>query len=88
MSVSMMSRRVRRIGVRESEGEVGAEPRDGDRYRLTVVEQPAPLSPDAMASVAYGSEAIIPVLALAGGTGLGFTLPVTPVDGRLFASRA
>ncbi|MEV5894946.1 hypothetical protein [Nonomuraea fuscirosea] len=31
----------------------------------------------AMASVAYGPEAIVLVLALAGGAGLGFTIPVT-----------
>lgn len=37
----------------------------------------AALSLDAMASVAYGAEAIVLVLALAGSAGLGITLPVT-----------
>lgn len=37
----------------------------------------AALSLDAMASVAYGPEAIVLMLALAGGAGMGFTLPVT-----------
>ncbi|WP_284740405.1 APC family permease [Amycolatopsis sp. RTGN1] len=48
-----------------------------DRHRLSVVGGLAALSLDAMASVAYGPEAIVIVLAAAGGTGLGFTLPVT-----------
>ncbi|MGW7274988.1 APC family permease [Streptomyces sp. NPDC054864] len=49
----------------------------GDRHRLTAVQGLAALSLDAMASVAYGPEAIVLVLAAAGGHGLGFTLPVT-----------
>ncbi|HEY2061408.1 MAG TPA: APC family permease [Amycolatopsis sp.] len=49
----------------------------GERHRLSVVGGLAALSLDAMASVAYGPEAIVIVLAVAGGTGLGFTLPVT-----------
>ncbi|MEV7005178.1 APC family permease [Streptosporangium sp. NPDC051022] len=54
------------------------EPSDtGDRHRLSVVGGLAALSLDAMASVAYGPEAIVLVLALAGGAGLGFTVPVT-----------
>ncbi|WP_409465243.1 APC family permease [Amycolatopsis sp. GA6-003] len=52
-------------------------PRAADRHRLSVVGGLAALSLDAMASVAYGPEAIVVVLAVAGGTGLGFTLPVT-----------
>ena len=48
-----------------------------ERHRLTVVSGLAALSLDAMASVAYGPEAIVIVLAVAGGTGLGFTVPVT-----------
>ncbi|GHJ44188.1 putative amino acid permease [Catellatospora sp. TT07R-123] len=48
-----------------------------DRDRLSVIGGLAALSLDAMASVAYGPEAIVLVLAAAGGTGLGFTLPVT-----------
>ncbi len=50
---------------------------NAERHRLTVVGGLAALSLDAMASVAYGPEAIVLVLALAGGAGLGFTLPVT-----------
>ncbi|MEC3976018.1 APC family permease [Amycolatopsis sp. H20-H5] len=50
---------------------------DGERHRLTVTGGLAALSLDAMASVAYGPEAIVLVLAVAGGAGLGFTLPVT-----------
>ncbi|WP_432845732.1 APC family permease [Amycolatopsis sp. CA-161197] len=49
----------------------------GERHRLSVVGGLAALSLDAMASVAYGPEAIVIVLAVAGGSGLGFTLPVT-----------
>ncbi|WP_116206690.1 APC family permease [Amycolatopsis circi] len=52
-------------------------PPAADRHRLSVVGGLAALSLDAMASVAYGPEAIVLVLAVAGGTGLGFTLPVT-----------
>lgn len=48
-----------------------------ERHRLSVTGGLAALSLDAMASVAYGPEAIVLVLALAGGTGLGFTVPVT-----------
>ncbi|WP_283137589.1 APC family permease [Rhizohabitans arisaemae] len=57
----------------------------GDRHRLTVVGGLAALSLDAMASVAYGPEAIVLVLALAGGLGLGFTLPVTLTIAALLA---
>ncbi|MFI7613526.1 APC family permease [Nonomuraea terrae] len=54
------------------------EPPDtGERHRLSVAGGLAVLSLDAMASVAYGPEAIVLVLALAGGAGLGFTIPVT-----------
>ncbi|MFF2551091.1 APC family permease [Nocardia sp. NPDC058058] len=44
---------------------------------LTVSTGLAGLSLDAMASVSYGPEAIVLVLAAAGSAGLGFTLPVT-----------
>jgi amino acid transporter len=44
---------------------------------LSVTGGLAALSLDAMASVAYGPEAIVIVLAFAGGAGLGYTLPVT-----------
>ncbi|MFD3503091.1 APC family permease [Streptomyces sp. NPDC058676] len=63
--------------------ETGAAPADddppdtGERHRLTALTGLAALSLDAMASVAYGPEAIVLVLAAAGAHGLGFTLPVT-----------
>jgi amino acid transporter len=56
---------------------VGVAGGHGVRDRLTVVDGLAALSLDAMASVAYGPEAIVLVLAAAGGAGLGLTLPVT-----------
>ncbi|MFF0837524.1 MULTISPECIES: APC family permease [unclassified Streptomyces] len=49
----------------------------GERDRLTVPQGLAALSLDALASVAYGPEAIVVVLAVAGSRGLGFTLPIT-----------
>lgn len=48
-----------------------------ERRRLTTSSGLAGLSLDAMASVAYGPEAITLVLAAAGTVGLGFTLPVS-----------
>ncbi|MER5300024.1 APC family permease [Streptomyces lasiicapitis] len=57
----------------------------GDRHRLTALQGLAALSLDAMASVAYGPEAIVLVLAAAGGYGLGFTLPVTLAIAGLLA---
>ncbi|WP_199550884.1 APC family permease [Streptomyces sp. N35] len=63
------------------------EPPDthGERHRLTALSGLAALSLDAMASVAYGPEAIVLVLAAAGGHGLGFTLPVTLAIAGLLA---
>ncbi|MFD0372421.1 APC family permease [Streptomyces sp. NPDC127114] len=57
----------------------GAEepPDTGARHKLTTLTGVAALSLDAMASVAYGPEAIVLVLGAAGVYGLGFTLPVT-----------
>jgi amino acid transporter len=52
-------------------------PGEDDQHRLSVVGGLAALSLDAMASVAYGPEAIVIVLAVAGGAGLGYTVPVT-----------
>ncbi|MGW6465655.1 APC family permease [Streptomyces rubiginosohelvolus] len=49
----------------------------GERHRLTALQGLSALSLDAMASVAYGPESIVLVLAAAGAYGLGFTLPVT-----------
>ncbi|MFI7215819.1 APC family permease [Micromonospora maritima] len=59
--------------------------RGADRDRLTVPGGLAALSLDAMASVAYGPEAIVLVLAVAGGAGLGLTLPVTLAIAGLLA---
>ncbi|MEU2558503.1 APC family permease [Streptomyces longispororuber] len=60
-------------------------PDSGERHRLTAVQGLAALSLDAMASVAYGPEAVVLVLAAAGGHGLGFTLPVTLAIAALLA---
>ncbi|MGW1885680.1 APC family permease [Streptomyces sp. NPDC001970] len=60
-------------------------PDTGARHKLTAVTGLAALSLDAMASVAYGPEAIVLVLAAAGGYGLGFTLPVTLAIAGLLA---
>lgn len=58
--------------------EAGAEePPDQQRHRLTALGGLSALSPDAMASVAYGPEPVVPVPTAAGSYGLGFTLPVT-----------
>ncbi|NEA99100.1 APC family permease [Streptomyces sp. SID13726] len=71
--------------------EPGATPADeeppdtGERHRLTAVTGLAALSLDAMASVAYGPEAIVLVLAAAGAHGLGFTMPVTLAIASLLA---
>ncbi|WP_329097308.1 APC family permease [Streptomyces sp. NBC_01439] len=56
---------------------VRTPPEAPDRHRLTALQGLAALSLDAMASVAYGPESIVLVLAAAGAYGLGFTLPVT-----------
>ncbi|MFJ5265466.1 APC family permease [Streptomyces sp. NPDC088387] len=63
----------------------GEPPDSGERHRLTAVTGLAALSLDAMASVAYGPEAIVLVLAAAGAHGLGFTLPVTLAIAGLLA---
>ncbi|WP_194818499.1 APC family permease [Nocardia sp. XZ_19_385] len=52
---------------------------------LTVPTGLAGLSLDAMASVSYGPEAIVLVLAVAGGAGLGLTVPVTLAIAALLA---
>ncbi|EFL18521.1 APC family permease [Streptomyces sp. C] len=64
-------------------GAAGAE--SGERHRLTALQGLAALSLDAMASVAYGPESIVLVLAAAGAYGLGFTLPVTVAIAALLA---
>ncbi|MET9416699.1 APC family permease [Streptomyces klenkii] len=62
-----------------------ARPSAEDRHRLTTLQGLAALSLDAMASVAYGPESIVLVLAAAGAYGLGFTLPVTFAIAALLA---
>jgi amino acid transporter len=62
-----------------------ATARAGDRHKLTALQGLAALSLDAMASVAYGPEAIVLVLAVAGAYGMGFTLPVTLAIAGLLA---
>ncbi|MGK5548563.1 APC family permease [Streptomyces sp. URMC 127] len=62
-----------------------ARPPAEDRHRLTAPQGLAALSLDAMASVAYGPESIVLVLAAAGAHGLGFTLPVTFAIAALLA---
>ncbi|MCX5442278.1 APC family permease [Streptomyces sp. NBC_00056] len=57
----------------------------GDRHKLTALQGLAALSLDAMASVAYGPESIVLVLAVAGAYGMGFTLPVTLAIAGLLA---
>ncbi|MFE7386644.1 APC family permease [Streptomyces sp. NPDC057582] len=65
--------------------DVEEPPDTGARHKLTAVTGLAALSLDAMASVAYGPEAIVLVLAAAGAYGLGFTLPVTLAIAALLA---
>ncbi|MCQ4043588.1 APC family permease [Streptantibioticus rubrisoli] len=60
-------------------------PDTGDRHKLTALGGLAALSLDAMASVAYGPESIVLVLAAAGAHGLGYTLPVTLAIAALLA---
>jgi amino acid transporter len=50
---------------------------DRHRHRLTAVTGLAALGLDALASTAYGPEAIVLALAVAGSAGIGLTLPVT-----------
>ncbi|WP_420000552.1 APC family permease [Streptomyces boninensis] len=58
---------------------------DRQQHKLTSLQGLAALSLDAMASIAYGPEAIVLVLAAAGAHGLGFTLPVTLAIAGLLA---
>lgn len=62
-----------------------ATPDPGEKRRLTTIGGLAALSLDAMASVAYGPEAIVLVLAAAGSHGLGFTVPVSAAIVALLA---
>ena len=66
-------------------GSSGPAPFVSRRRGLTVSTGLAGLSLDAMASVSYGPEAIVLVLATAGGLGLGMTLPVTLAIAALLA---
>ncbi|MFF0414198.1 APC family permease [Kitasatospora sp. NPDC004745] len=73
-------------GTAAAAGATGAaDPGGDDRHRLSVLGGLAALSLDAMASVAYGPESIVLVLAAAGAYGLGFTLPVTVAIAVLLA---
>ncbi|WP_458683801.1 APC family permease [Prescottella equi] len=72
--------RARAGGLRSGTADGG----EGKR-KLSVATGLAGLSLDAMASVSYGPEAIVLVLAAAGGVGLGFTLPVTAAIAMLLA---
>ncbi len=63
----------------------GPAPDPDARHRLTSVQGLAALSLDAMASVAYGPESVVLILAAAGAYGLGFTLPVTLCIAALLA---
>ena len=58
---------------------MGAEVPGDERHRLTALTGVVGLGLDALASVAYGPESIVLVLAAAGGIGLQWTLPVTGV---------
>ncbi|MER6202130.1 APC family permease [Streptomyces sp. NPDC001586] len=66
-------------------GATGAGAGAGDRHKLTALQGLSALSLDAMASVAYGPESIVLVLAAAGAYGMGFTLPVTLAIAALLA---
>ncbi|MCQ4207800.1 APC family permease [Streptomyces longispororuber] len=85
-----MTTRTTRPGPGHTSGPTTEEPPDprdaqAEKHRLTTLTGLAALSLDAMASVAYGPEAIVLVLAAAGGHGLGFTLPVTLAIAALLA---
>ncbi|GAA2714881.1 MULTISPECIES: APC family permease [Streptomyces] len=75
--MSMLANSEQRAGTGEEPPDTGAAARGEERHRLTAVQGLAALSLDAMASVAYGPESVVLVLAAAGAHGLGFTLPVT-----------
>ncbi|UQI43795.1 APC family permease [Streptomyces sp. HU2014] len=75
----------RPAGTGEEPPDTGAGHTADDRHRLTATQGLAALSLDAMASVAYGPEAVVLVLAAAGAHGLGFTLPVTLAIAALLA---
>jgi hypothetical protein len=64
---------------------VPLRPGEGGKDHLTSVEGLAALSLDALSSVAYGPEAIVLVLAAAGTSALGLTLPVTLAIAGLLA---
>ncbi|MFB9836249.1 APC family permease [Actinoallomurus acaciae] len=65
------------LSARRSAGRGEADGETEERHRLSVPGGLAALSLDAMASVAYGPEAIVIVLAAGGGAALGYTVPVT-----------
>src|SRR3954454_21855773 len=65
------------LSARRSRGRDNQAGASSERDRLSVLGGLAALSLDAMASVAYGPEAIVIVLAAGGGAALGYTVPVT-----------
>ncbi|PBC39131.1 amino acid permease [Rhodococcus sp. ACS1] len=73
------------IGHRGVASSQTVRPRGDGKRELSVATGLAGLSLDAMASVSYGPEAIVLVLAVAGGAGLGFALPVTLAIAALLA---
>src|SRR5579863_94484 len=64
---------------------VPLRPGEGNKDHLTSIEGLAALSLDALSSVAYGPEAIVLVLAAAGTSALGLTLPVALAIAGLLA---
>ncbi|GGN30777.1 APC family permease [Streptomyces fuscichromogenes] len=62
---------------RELRPRVPLRPGEGDKHRLTSLEGLAALSLDALSSVAYGPEAIVLALVVAGTGALTATLPIT-----------
>ncbi|GGP56523.1 putative amino acid permease [Streptomyces abikoensis] len=83
--MSMLANSENATGTGEEPPDTGAARSAEDRHRLTAVQGLAALSLDAMASVAYGPESIVLVLAAAGAHGLGYTLPVTLAIAALLA---
>jgi amino acid transporter len=59
----------------DTKADVAAE--SDEKQRLTAMQGLAALSLDALSSVAYGPEAILVVLVMAGAAGLDYTLPIT-----------
>ncbi len=73
------------LSPRASAPRVPRRPGEGDREHLSSLGGLAALSLDALSSVAYGPEAIVLVLVLAGSSALRLTLPITLVITGLLA---